>query len=62
MSNSGKKTPSSPKKGLGSVPEGSENDDISTSSGDLSINLKFSYFTRKFIAGQRIRILFFSVS
>ena len=37
MSNSGKKTPSSPKKGLGSVPERSENDDISTSSGDLSI-------------------------
>ncbi|XP_073250199.1 60 kDa lysophospholipase-like isoform X1 [Porites lutea] len=34
MSNSGKKTPSSPKKGLGPVPERSENDDISTSSGE----------------------------
>lgn len=56
MSNSGKKTPSSPKKGLGSVPERSENDDISTSSGDLS---RFSYFTRQFIASHRIKILFF---
>ena len=43
MSNSGKKTPSSPKKGLGSVPERSENDDISTSSGDRSLNLRKSF-------------------
>ena len=44
MSNSGKKTPSSPKKGLGPVPERSENDDISTSSGDLSILEKVFLF------------------
>lgn len=44
MSNSGTKTPSSPKKGLGSVPERSENDDISTSSGDLSKLFKKKFF------------------
>ena len=43
MSNSGTKTPSSPKKGLGSVPERSENDDISTS-GDLSKLFKKKFF------------------